>query len=320
MTASPRRAAGFTLLELLVAMTVLGVLTGLLATGLSFGTRVWEREHNQLEEWAELQMVQDVIRRTLGEAWPLDAPTSAGTEDGTGGIEFVGTETSVEFVGPPPAQSLVGGVYQYGLLSRSGPGGVSLVLTWRLRDPEATQQKGKSSGGARARRNETAAGASQSETAARGRQNETAARARRNETAARARQNETAASARRNETAARARLTETAARARQNETAASARRNETAARARQNETAASARRNETAEGKEVVLLDRLVNAEFSYFGGGDEEVKPRWRDRWRDASKLPLLVRVQVTFPPGDRRRWPELVIAPAITGTIGEG
>ena len=167
MTASPRRAAGFTLIELLVAMTVLGVLTGLLATGLSFGTRIWEREHKQLEEWAELQMVQDVIRRTLGEAWPLDAPTSAGTEDGTGGIAFVGTETSVEFVGPPPAQSLVGGVYQYGLLSRSGPGGVSLVLTWRLRDPEATQQKGKSSGGARARRSETAARARRSETAAR---------------------------------------------------------------------------------------------------------------------------------------------------------
>ena len=100
-------------------------------------------------------------------------------------------------MGPPPAQSLVGGVYQYGLLSRSGPGGVSLVLTWRLRDPEATQQKGKSGGGARARQSATAA------------------------------------------------------------------------RARQNETAAHARQNETAEGKEVVLVDRLVNAEFSYFGGGD---------------------------------------------------
>ena len=230
MTRSPRRPDGFTLLELLVAMTVLGVLTGLLATGLSFGTRIWEREQKQLEQWAELQMVQDVIRRTLGEAWPLNAPTSAGTEAAAEGIAFVGTDTSVEFVGPPPAQSLAGGVYQYGLLSRAGPGGVSLVLTWRLRDPEATQQKGKRRDGARARQNETA------------------------------------------------------------------------------------------EGKEVVLVDRLANAEFSYFGAGDEDVKPRWRDRWRDASKLPLLVRVQVTFPPGDRRRWPELLVAPAITGTIGEG
>lgn len=239
MTRSRRRAAGFTLLELLVAMTVLGVLTGLLATGLSFGTRIWEREQNQLERWAELQMVQDVIRRTLGEAWPLKAPTSAGTEAGTEGIAFVGTDTSVEFVGPPLAQSLVGGVYEYSLVSRTGPGGVSLVLTWRRRGPEATQPKAKRRSGARAG---------------------------------------------------------------------------------QNETAARARRSETGEGKEVVLVDRLANAEFSYFGGDDEDVKPRWRDRWHEPSKLPLLVRVQVTFPPGDRRRWPELVVAPAITGTIGEG
>jgi general secretion pathway protein J len=230
MTRSPDRAAGFTLLELLVAMTVLGVLTGLLAAGLSFGTRIWEREQHQLEQGAELQMVQDVIRRTLGEAWPLNVPTSAGTEAATEGIAFVGTDTSVEFLGPPPAQSLAGGVYQYTLLGRDGPGGVSLVLTWHLRSPDATPRNAK-------RRN-----------------------------------------------------------------------------------SARARQNETAEGKEVVLVDRLANAEFSYFGAGDEEVKPRWRDRWQDASKLPLLIRLEVTFPPGDRRRWPEFVVAPAITGTISEG
>jgi general secretion pathway protein J len=229
MTRSPNRAAGFTLLELLVAMTVLGVLTGLLATGLSFGTRIWERQQKQLAQWADLQMVQDVIRRTLGEAWPLNVP-NVPSATGTEGIAFVGTDTSIDFLGPPPAQSLVGGVYQYGLLSRAGPGGVSLVLTWRLRSPVGTQENGK-------RRNSP-----------------------------------------------------------------------------------RARQNETAEGKEVVLVDRLANAEFSYFGAGEEEVKPRWRTRWQDASKLPLLVRVQVTFPPGDQRRWPELVVAPAITGAIGEG
>ena len=237
MTRSRRRAAGFTLLELLVAMTVLGVLTGLLASGLSFGTRIWEREQKQLEQWAELQMVQDVIRRTLGEAWPLKAPASAGTEGAAEGIAFVGTDTSVEFVGPPPAQSLVRRHLSVwpaqSHRSRRGESGVDLAPA-RSRSDAAKRQAPR----APARRT----------------------------------------------------------------------------------TAARARRTEIAEGKEVVLVDRLANAEFSYFGGDDEDVKPRWRDRWRDPSKLPLLVRVQVTFPPGDRRRWPELVVAPAITGTIGEG
>ena len=84
-------AAGFTLLELLVAMTVLAVLTGLLATTVSFGARIWEREQTQLEQWAELQMVQDVIRRTLGEAWPLSMPTGTETQN----AEFVGGRTSI---------------------------------------------------------------------------------------------------------------------------------------------------------------------------------------------------------------------------------
>src|SRR5687767_13926988 len=106
----PKTAAGFTLLELLVAMTVLGVLTGLLATGLSFGARIWEREQTQLEQWAELQMVHDVIRRTVGEAWPLSVPTETGTSPPAA---FVGSSTSLAFLGPPPAQSLAGGIYHY---------------------------------------------------------------------------------------------------------------------------------------------------------------------------------------------------------------
>ncbi len=226
MSRSRSNAAGFTLLELLVAMTVLGVLTGLLATGLSFGTRVWEREQKQLEQWAELQTVQDVIRRTLGQAWPLTVATASGTPD----AGFVGDSTSIGFFGPPPAQSLAGGVYRYGLLRRPGPEGVSLVLTWRLHSPDGAQRKGK-----------------------RGK-------------------------------------------------------------------AAFMRRDDSADDKEVVLADRLVNAAFSYFGTDEEGGRPGWRDRWQNPAKLPLLVRMHVEFPTGDRRSWPDLVVAPVITGSPSEG
>jgi general secretion pathway protein J len=221
------KAAGFTLLELLVAMTVLAVLTGLLATSVSFGARIWEREQRQLEQWAELQMVQDVIRRTLGEAWPLSVPTGTDTQN----AGFVGSSTSIDFLGPPPAQSLVGGIYQYGLLSRAGPEGVSLVLTWGLRSPDGTQR-----------------------------------------------------------TVRRDRI-------------------------------GPKRRGDNVEVKEIILVDRLINAEFSYFGSsdGDDQAEPRWRDRWQEA-KLPLLVRMHVQFPAGDRRRWPDFLVAPAITGSPNEG
>lgn len=219
-------AAGFTLLELLVAMTVLGVLTGLLATGLSFGARIWEREQTQLEQWAEMQTVQDVLRRMVGEAWPLNVPTVADKQ----GVAFVGSSNSIEFLGPPPAQSQAGGIYQYGLFSRTGPYGASLVLTWRLHSPDGMQRQGGRRG-----------------------------------------------------------------------------------------LAARIRRQESGD-HEVVLVDGVANMEFSYFGGGGDDIKPRWSNRWEDAAQLPLLVRMRVQFPAGDRRRWPDLVVAPAITGSLGEG
>jgi general secretion pathway protein J len=129
-----REQAGFTLLELLVAMTVLGVLTGLLASGLSFGTRIWERERGKLDVATELQLVQDVLRRLLTQALPLSSPAERGrTEEPA----FVGSEDSVEFLGPPPAQLLAGGVYAYRVIARTEADGVLLVLQWRLRPPQA---------------------------------------------------------------------------------------------------------------------------------------------------------------------------------------
>ncbi|HYN38146.1 MAG TPA: type II secretion system protein, partial [Rhodospirillales bacterium] len=134
-----RRDAGFTLLELLVAMTVLGVLTALLASGLNFGTRVWERERTQLDAASELQLVQDVLRRMIAQAIPLPPPT-----DGNAGApesSFVGTDTSVRFLGPPPAQSLAGGIYAYRLQTSPHDGGVRLELEWRLLPPKMTKAR-----------------------------------------------------------------------------------------------------------------------------------------------------------------------------------
>jgi general secretion pathway protein J len=80
------------------------------------------------------------------------------------------------------------------------------------------------------------------------------------------------------------------------------------------------KRQASGEHQEVILVNGVANVEFSYFGGGGDDTAPRWSNRWEDAAKLPLLVRMHVQFPVGDRRRWPDLVIAPAITGSLGEG
>lgn len=133
-----RRQAGFTLLELLVAMTVLGVLTGLLASGLGFGARVWERERGQLDMSAEMQLVQDVLRRMLAQAMPLSAPPEDG---GTQEASFVGRENAIEFLGPPPAQSLAGGIYAYRLATEPATGGERLILEWRIKPPQPSRAR-----------------------------------------------------------------------------------------------------------------------------------------------------------------------------------
>jgi general secretion pathway protein J len=220
-----RASGGFTLLELLVAMTVLGVLTALLAGGLRFGTRVWEREQNQLDQWAELEIVQDVIRRLVGQALLINDTAKTGAQSGA----FVGLEDSIRFLGPPPAQSLVGGIYQYELFGRTDPDGQRLVLNWRLRLPEGEVPK--------------------------------------------------------------ARVTN----------------------------AAPDEIEKMQAGRDVVLADHVASVAFSYFGTSDDGTAASWRGRWDDASKLPSLVRMTVTFPPGDRRSWPDLIVVPQITAVAGE-
>lgn len=224
----PDAANGFTLVELLVAMVVLGLLTALLASGLGFGARVWEREGRQLDQWSELQSVQEMIRRMLSESWPLTIEGGPG-EQPSG---FLGTDSSIRFFGPPPAQSLVGGIYEYEFAMRVDADGVQqLVLTWKMRPPE---------GGERHQRVTNAAVEGEGKLLA---------------------------------------------------------------------------------GGEVLLLKGLAGVHFSYFGtpeGGN--APPRWHDRWDKNEKMPKLIRVKATFPPGDRRTWPDFLVEPMVNSVGGAG
>jgi general secretion pathway protein J len=73
--------------------------------------------------------------------------------------------------------------------------------------------------------------------------------------------------------------------------------------------AVSERREALLDGVAALSIDylelvRLDNGQF----------EPLWRESWTNRHKLPALVRVRVQFAPGDRRQWPELVVAPRIS------
>ena len=60
-----RSTAGFTLVELLVAMTLIGLISVALFGGLRFGARAWEAGNERAESFSQLEVVQSLLRREL---------------------------------------------------------------------------------------------------------------------------------------------------------------------------------------------------------------------------------------------------------------
>jgi general secretion pathway protein J len=63
-----------------------------------------------------------------------------------------------------------------------------------------------------------------------------------------------------------------------------------------------------------VLADDIVELKIAYFGrdsGANDADTPRWRDRWDDKQRLPLLVKIDAKA--ADGTSWPTLVVQPRL-------
>jgi general secretion pathway protein J len=58
-----------------------------------------------------------------------------------------------------------------------------------------------------------------------------------------------------------------------------------------------------------ILLSRVASVTWTFLPHGDGQHGDTWQSAWADSAVLPALVQLQVTFPPGDRRRWPQLIV-----------
>ena len=207
-------------------MTVLGVLTGLLTSGLGFGVRVWEHERTELDDWSDLQTVQGIIRRVLSQAWPLNVPGPNGTQ--TGG--FIGHRHGHSF-------------------SRAVAGAEPAGRHLQIQSDQPHRSRRPAPGPHLA-----AAGArSQAATIA-------------------------------------------------------------AAAARHRPRRKARRRRKSCWPSTLLPPSSATSA--------PPKTAPNRAGRTNGTTptKLPQLVRVHLTYPPGDRRRWPDLVVAFAVNGTPGEG
>jgi general secretion pathway protein J len=129
---------GFTLLELLVAITLLGLLMAALFGGLRLGARVWETADARLEASMTTQVVQDFIRQRLTEMLPLETMPLEVAEPAASASVFVGTTDAVRFASLLP-ENLGAGVYLIELALAEGgqvDGTGNLVLRWHPLEPD----------------------------------------------------------------------------------------------------------------------------------------------------------------------------------------
>jgi general secretion pathway protein J len=134
MTGRHARARGFTLLELLVAITLLAVLMAALFGALRLGTRVWEAGEARLDAGARIQVVQDFLRRRLAGTVPLIE--TAPDPRRAGSLLFVGASDGLRFVSLLP-EHLGAGASLMELALRPparGSGPADLVLRMRPLD------------------------------------------------------------------------------------------------------------------------------------------------------------------------------------------
>lgn len=105
MRADNKDQAGFTLVELMVAIMLLGMLTTALYAGLSFGTRAWHKAAESSALLAQIASAQITLADTLSRAHPLML-RPAGQE---ASIDFDGDADQVTFLAPAPEGVAPGG-------------------------------------------------------------------------------------------------------------------------------------------------------------------------------------------------------------------
>lgn len=122
------RDAGFTLIEVLVSLALLGLLTTLVFGGVRFGAQAWTAASRSTSAAADLEAARAVLRRTIAAAYPAYA--SASLVDRT--VAFEGTEGDLALVAPLPAAIEAGVLAVQRFRVAQDENGPALVMEWQL--------------------------------------------------------------------------------------------------------------------------------------------------------------------------------------------
>jgi len=105
-----RASSGFTLLELLIATTILGLMLVALTGGVRFAGQAWDTQQRRSNLSGDLDAVQNVLRQLI-----------------TSGSTFDGNESALRFVSALPLALARGGLYDVELRASGG----RLLFSWK---------------------------------------------------------------------------------------------------------------------------------------------------------------------------------------------
>lgn len=117
--------AGFTLLELLVALALFGLLSVALFGSIRFGMAAWTRGTMRADQVDQILHAQNLLRGLIEDAYPLFMPAvPAG-----GQVDFDGTHQSLDFLAPTPIARSIGGKSRFRITIARRAEAADLVLT-----------------------------------------------------------------------------------------------------------------------------------------------------------------------------------------------
>lgn len=124
---SMRGEQGYSLLELMIALALLGFIAIAIAGGVRFGARAWEASDAKVDAIERVQGAQNLLRTLLQQAVPRDLDPGIAVDPEL----FRGTSERLAFTAAAPSAFGAGGLRQFELRVERAQGGKRLVLAWR---------------------------------------------------------------------------------------------------------------------------------------------------------------------------------------------
>jgi general secretion pathway protein J len=119
--------AGFTLLELMIALCLMSLLTVVILGALGTGARVWEHASVEQHVVEETVVARKFLRRWLEQAYPLVDRS----EPLRPVMVFQGTKERLDLVAPVPGGIMPGGLAHYSVFVQRNDGRSDLLVTMR---------------------------------------------------------------------------------------------------------------------------------------------------------------------------------------------